>query len=133
MIVGFVYFASLALTTLRLNTAVAETALMLGQDQGEMRSDAELQDMVCSLSGLSDCAERLAIRVEPMDGFADEQSNTFTPGYPGIPRTRILTMKMLTARYDTGADLTALSRLVFGETAKQDEIRASAIFVSRGS
>ncbi len=123
LIVGFVYFASLALTTLRLNTAVAQTALMLGQNETAGQTESELRDMICAFAALSDCGTRLNIKIEPMTGFSN----------PGFTRDAegALTMKILSARYTTGGEANALSRFVFGSGEGPDEIRASALFVAR--
>lgn len=134
MIVGFVYFASLALTTLRLNSAVAQAAIILGhEDESAMqKSEADLRDLICTVAALSDCDSRLAIKIEPLNdfGLSDPLSNTHTPDVPPGLR-QALTMKILSARYETGDEFSAMSRLLFG-AAQQDEINASAMFVQRG-
>jgi len=121
LVAGFVYFASMSLATLRLNTAVAQTALMLGENNETVHSDAELRDLICSFAKLSDCTDRLAISVELLNEFGEPRNR-------GAERS--LTMKVLTARDLTGSEINALSRLVFGD-GSPEEIRASALFVTR--
>lgn len=129
LIVAFVYFASLSLTTLRLNTAVAQAALVLGQEHHERRSDAELRELICSFAGLSNCGARLAISVEPLNDYGDRHH-----AHDGKHRGGgSLRMKVLSARYETGAEVNALSRIVLGAGERPDVIRASAMFVSRDS
>jgi Flp pilus assembly pilin Flp len=134
MIVGFVYFASLALTTLRLNSAVAQAAILLGQeDEGAMqKSEADLRDLICTVAALSDCDSRLAIRIEPLNDFGATDAPDGNVADDDAPALRqALKMKILSARYETGDEFSAMSRLLFG-AAQQDEINASAMFVQRG-
>jgi hypothetical protein len=127
-VVGFVYFASMALTTLRLNTAVAQAALLLGEDREDVRSEADVRELVCSFAALSDCDSRLEIRVEPLSGFSLARQGAEESG---VMAGQALKMKILSARYDTGPDLAAVSRILFG-AASTEQINASAMFVRRG-